>query len=135
MPTLESKGFGSALKSSQWKQLVYVRTLVSEMTDNWRIDKRIIKAYQGYANSKGQPVGNRKKVVHNVWKLKIKNFKDYKKLNVKSNTLGEIGIWKFRFNHKLESQKRVHEIYIIRVHILNENMILPQCVCRLWQAA
>ena len=105
MPTLESKGFGSALSSSQWKQLVYVRTLVSEMTDNWRIDKRIIKAYQGYANSKGQPVGNRKKVVHNVWKLKIKNFKDYKKLNVKSNTLGEIGIWKFRFNHKLESQR------------------------------
>ena len=36
-------------------------------------------------------------------KLKIKNFKDYKKLNVKSKTLGKIGIWKFRFNHKLES--------------------------------
>ena len=122
MPTLESKGFGSALKSSQWKQLVYVRTLVSEMTDNWRIDKRIIKAYQGYANSKGQPVGNRKKSCSQCFKtkekkLKIKNFKDYKKLNVKSNTLGEIGIWKFRFNHKLESQKRVYEIYIIRVHI------------------
>ena len=50
-------------------------------------------------------------------KLKIKNFKDYKKLNVKSKTLGEIGIWKFRFNHKLESQTRVHKIYIIRVHI------------------
>ena len=77
MPTLESKGFGSALSSSQWKQLLYVRTLVSEITENWRIDKRIIKAYQGYANSKGQPVGNRKKLftMFNKGKKKIENQK------------------------------------------------------------
>ena len=82
MPTLESKGFGSALKSSQWKQLLYVRTLVSEITENWRIDKRIIKAYQGYAFSKSQPVGNRKKSCSQCltkkkkyWKLKNQNQK------------------------------------------------------------
>ena len=88
MPTLESKGFGSALSSSQWKQLLYVRTLVNEMTDNWRIDKRIIKAYQGYANSKGQPVGNRKKLfaIFNKekkdqnWKLKIKKLQRLQKV-------------------------------------------------------